>query len=147
MNRIRAGLLMSVVALASLGCVAEAGDVGEENEVVSEAKQALGSEFWIYGQPFTGTIGTLPAGCELVEGAQIIDEYGEGTPTTIIGVTASKEPVPNDWAWDRQVRYGLMQQEIANSAAWASDLDACASSAGVTLTAWASWFVGNYGQP
>ncbi len=163
---------MMIMALASVGCVAGAeegaedvmsnkegigqgstasekpvGDSasGDANAPTSQA--AFAGPYWIFGQPFSGTVGVLPSGCEIVENGQRVDDYGEGVPATIIGVTVSAYEIPeNTWPWEHEVRYQLGQQETQNAATWITDIAACADGASVQLEGWGIWYVANY-QP
>jgi len=137
---------MFMMALASIGCVAGAEDEAVGDEQVESAEQALGSEFWIYAKPFTGNPGLVLPGCEVVIDAQFHDDFGGGEPVTVIGVSASKLETPSNYSWARQTRYQLSQNETINSPVWLPVLDACLLAAGVTPTANAGWYLGNFGQ-
>jgi hypothetical protein len=163
---------MFMMALASVGCgagVDEGGEnVGSNKEGIGQgstasekpvgdsasrdanaptSEAAFAGPFWIYGQPFSGTVGVLPPGCEIVENGQRGDDFGEGVPATIIGVTVSAYEIPeNTWPWLHEIRYHLNQQETQNAATWMLDIAACADGASVQLEHWATWYVANY-QP
>lgn len=144
-----AGTLTAVLALAlCAGCVApsaaEEETMGDEN--TAEAEQAFGTEFWVYGQRFTGTPGVLLPDCEVYDDTHRLDEYGGDDPVTIIGLESTEYAVPNSWAWEHSVRYDLGQQESNNGLAMSLAIAACATGALVTLQGYPSWYLVNYGQ-
>lgn len=115
---------------------------GDANTPTSEA--AFAGPYWIYGQPFSGTVGTLLPGCEIVENGQRVDDYGEGTPINVIAVTTSAFEIPEGvWPWEHELRYQLGQQETQNAATWMVSIAACADGASVQLEGWPCWYLAN----